>query len=121
MKPFNLEKALNGDTVCVCSGEIVYDLRISDKVTDAFVLTGVLYGMYQTFTSEGKFQDRGFCTPSYDLFMASVKKEGWVNIVINEAKKTIVCNEIFLTKEMAINRSPFGLKLIDTIKISWEE
>ena len=51
-----------------------------------------------------------------DLVMASIKKEGWINIY-----NTKEAGCIYDTKEEALENTNTGLKLKATIKIEWEE
>jgi len=73
MKPFNLEEALAGAPVCTRSGEPVTQLT-PFTVTSDHPLVGVIEGEFYRWTLDGRF-------PSYsprDLFMAPVKRTGWV-------------------------------------------
>ena len=57
-----------------------------------------------------------------DLMMLPEKKEGWVNVMEGNNGKSYVGNDIYTTEDKAKEGAlRFTSKLIDTIKISWEE
>ena len=60
-----------------------------------------------------------YCS-DFDLFFASVKKEGWVNINFSVDKGKYVGEEIYRSEDEAIENSKFGI-YIATVKIEWEE
>ena len=60
-----------------------------------------------------------YCS-DFDLFFASVKKEGWVNINYSVDKGIYVGEEIYRSEDEAIENSKFGI-YIATVKIEWEE
>jgi hypothetical protein len=72
MKEFNLEQALAGAKVCTRDGREVTQLKLFDGVT--YGLVGVIQGNLYTWAANGT-ADTGPCR---DLFMAPVKKTGWV-------------------------------------------
>ena len=56
---------------------------------------------------------------SHDLFFASKKKEGWINLY--KINSTITTGEVYNTKEEA-KSSVLGTSIyISTVKIEWEE
>lgn len=76
MKPFSLEEALAGAPVCTRDGRPVTKLT-NFSVTSDYSLVGVIEGEFY------KWMRDGGCSSSYveserDLFMAPVKKTGWV-------------------------------------------
>ena len=125
MKPFNLELAKAGHPVCTRDGRpvriICYDRKNTKYPIMALIDKGdsediVSYIRQGTFYSNGKEHKN-------DLFMAAVKKDGWVNVFINASyfdSKT--AGTIYPTKEEALKdidtKSPH---YIDTVKIEWEE
>lgn len=83
MKPFNLERALAGDPVVTRDGHRVTDLRYFNRQGILYPIIGVLEvddanPEVETWTLYGRF--RTHCDSDYDLFMASTKHEGWVNL-----------------------------------------
>lgn len=118
MRPFNLNLAKQGRSVCTKDG---LNARIIcfDKKGDAYPIVALVsFGHEEvayTYTSEGHFYCGSNDLSPHDLMMASVKREGWVNLYKNGR-----VSNIFDTKEKALDfKSPNGY--ITTIKISWEE
>jgi len=105
MKPFNLEAALAGAPVCTRGGEPVTQLT-PFTVTSDHPLVGVIEGEFYRWTLDGRF-------PSYsprDLFMAPVKKTGWI-----ARSKYQMVHE---TEDLAKRANPEALGYHE---ISWEE
>ena len=69
-----------------------------------------------SFTRDGKYciDDRNL---PYDLFFASEKREGWINILKND----YVFPDIYETQDLAKEYGIHRIDYIDTIKIEWEE
>ena len=70
-------------------------------------------------TKEGKRH-----TPNkykYDLFFASKKKEGWINIYLDAENSSYVETCIYKSKEEAEESGKKWSRYITTIKIEWEE
>ena len=68
-------------------------------------------------TKEGKCH-----TPNkykYDLFFASEKKEGWINLF--KINSTITTGEVYNTEEEAKSAVINSAIYISTVKIEWEE
>ena len=57
---------------------------------------------------------------NFDLFFASIKREGWINIYKRMSKCSYVEESIYSSKEYAI-KNKFGDNYVTTIKIEWEE
>lgn len=74
MKPFNLEAALAGAPVCTRDGRPVTQL-VKFDVISAFNIGGVLDRDFHRWKQDGAF-DCFRC--EHDLFMAPIKKTGWV-------------------------------------------
>lgn len=113
MKPFDIELAKAGHPVCTRDGRAVRILCFDRKSVDGYSILALIdkgdsedivsYIRQGTFYSNGKEHKN-------DLFMAAVKKEGWVNVFINASyfdSKT--AGTIYPTKEEA-------LKDVDTKK-----
>lgn len=56
---------------------------------------------------------------SSDLFFASVKKEGWINLF--KINSTLTIGEIYNTEEEAKAAVVSSLVYISTVKVEWEE
>lgn len=117
MKPFNLEEAKKGKPVMTRDGRpariICWDRKKKDYPIIALI--GVEEDI-ASFTTDGRYisceQDPN------DLFMASEKKEGWMNIYRCDTYKG---REIYYTEEDAISIGSFNPNYITTIKVEWEE
>ena len=70
-----------------------------------------------TYNRDGYFY--GDNVSCLDLFFASTKREGWVNIYFSMDKDKYVGEVIYRSKEEAIKNK--GEIYITTIKIEWEE
>lgn len=120
LKPFDLEAAKRGEPVVTRVGYPVkiYDFKFNHK---RYSLCGKI--MFPSrdksthWTKEGHYLIDVEDSP-YDLFMAPVKKEGWVNIY--SKKNHAYAGSIYKTKEEA-SREKLGNAYVDTVKIEWEE
>lgn len=108
MKPFNLEEALKGKRVVNYKGNEITQIHKFDVKSD-FSIGGVL--------SVGNYV--GAWRPS-DLFMASEKKDGWVNMYKSKLNGNAdrYCS-FFATKELA--DEPDQSQRIACVKVEWEE
>ena len=117
LKPFNLERALAGDPVVTRSGEEVESFHLVDaNINYPLVVYIKGYMEIEEFTKKGSFYSYEKDSDK-DLFMAQVKKEGWVNLYYDTSIYGTNC--IYKTKQEA-----FVHKLrnqIDTVKVEWEE
>ena len=120
MKPFNLEQALAGAPVVCRKGYPIVEIKYlqtscqlavvrkepDDKLISYFV------------PCDGKLGD----TIEYatDLFMAPIKKEGWINIYHKQSDLVIALTgeNVYSTEKEALDSR--YLDCIATIKIEWE-
>lgn len=122
LKPFNLEEYLANPTkkVVTRSGKDVRILctdakgdfpiiALIDELTDNCIYHSV-------YTKEGHVKPYDIPT-RYDLFFASEKREGWINILKNDSVFPDIYETQDLAKEYGMQRPDY----IDTIKIEWEE
>ena len=122
LKPFNLEEYLANPTkkVVTRSGKDVRILctdakgdfpiiALIDELTDNCIYHSV-------YTKEGHVKPYDIPT-RYDLFFASEKREGWINILKNDTMFPDIYETQDLAKEYGMHRPDY----IDTIKIEWEE
>ena len=124
MKPFNLQEALAGKPVVTRSGAPVIQIT-KFKARNEMDIAGVVDGNIKTFRSNGTFSYYG--ESGLDLFMASEKKEGWVNVYNsrNSGWRNAQPNSpdrfgyIYDSKKMAEEYAGGGL--IATVRIEWEE
>ena len=74
----------------------------------------------ECFFENGKYLSFDADDSPLDLFFATVKKEGWVNVYFSMDKGKYVGEEIYSSEEEAIKNSKYRI-YIATIKIEWEE
>lgn len=132
MKKFNLEEALQGKPVVTRDGRKVSQLVHFKDVYEEYSVYAVLAGELEKYTKEGKFLESASGPHSYDLFMESAKREGWVNIYdtglagTNRVNlqiggiTTVHSSEcVYRTHDTAVAGAEAGL--IATVRIEWEE
>lgn len=124
MKQFNLDEYLKNpnrkvitrdghDVRIVCTDCKNYEYPIVALVTcddDEFVVN---------CTKEGKCHTSN--KYKYDLFFASEKKEGWINIYLDAENSSYVGTCIYKSKEEAEESGKKWSRYITTVKIEWEE
>lgn len=126
MKPFNLEQAKAGAPVCTRNGQpariICYDLKgyksypilaLIENMVGAEYTMGYALNGHQSLDSES----------GIDLMMASVKREGWVNLYTYPGSVTATdqCT-LYQSEEKARSQIIKGSGVyIATVKIEWEE
>ena len=123
MKPFDIELAKAGHPVCTRDGRAVRIICFDRKNTNGCSIIALVdKGEYEeclSFVINGKFynDERG---SDNDLFMATLKKEGWINIYKDGDRAMIQSCNIYQSKEDAVDmHSP--ISYITTVKIEWEE
>lgn len=109
MKPFNLEQALAGQPVCTRDGREVTQL-VKFDVISAFNIGGVLDRDFHRWKQDGAF-DCFRC--EHDLFMAPIKKTGWVARYGND-----YVWGVFESESEAFLKAPGALSYHE---ITWEE
>ena len=127
MKPFNIELAKAGHPVCTRGGHKARIVCFDRKAKFHPIVALIEYSDDENvvyYTNDGTNQSLG-AESQFDLMMATVKKEGWVNLYQNEHETWTGC-DIFDTKEDALyycdTHDCFDKKnYIKTIKIEWEE
>ena len=130
MKPFDLAKAKAGAPVITRNGHkahiLSFDLCNRDYPMAAAFTDSDGNEWVNTLTNEGKcfaFADKD--SPS-DLFMAPVKREGWVNLYQAPNAETLaeLGFAVYATKEQA-DQSAEGQRTVNPriacIRIEWEE
>lgn len=122
MKPFDIELAKAGHPVCTREGEpvriICYDRKNTKYPIMALIDKGdsediVSYIRQGTFYSNGKEHKN-------DLFMAAVKKEGWINLYKEDGVTRTQSVKIYPSKEEALD-CHYPINYLTTVKIEWEE
>ena len=122
MKPFNLEEYLANPTKKVVTRD-GKDARIicTDRRVSYFPIVALVAEKPKAeetaryYTKDGKFYTSFPC--GLDLFFATEKREGWINILKNDSVFPDIYETQDLAKEYGMHRPDY----IDTIKIEWEE
>lgn len=122
MKQFDLEKAIAGEPVVTRNGSPVRIL-CTDRVGDQYPIVALIrddnYDTIVSYTKEGFIHlDK---EAANDLFMATKKKEGWINVYITEDGYAEINATIYLSKEKALQNRRSGFLGACTTKIEWEE
>ena len=128
LKPFDLEAARNGKSVCTRDGHkvriICFDHNPKNDNYPILALIqyendkGGIYEEVNSYTNEGKHSYFGSYKNDKDLMMSPENHEGWINVykVANSYESGI----IYTTKKDAINeRNSVGY--VTTVKIEWKE
>lgn len=102
MKPFDLVKALAGESVVTRDGQAVTQLTNFDAFDSEHCLVGVVCGTMVTWDKQGRYFDERQ-ESEYDLFMATKKRTVWANIYPTPAPYTQLFGNasIFDTEEAA--------------------
>ena len=126
MKEFNLELAKAGHPLQTRDGRAVrilcYDRKSKKNNYPIVALVEIQEGEEDTYwyTIDGYYH-KNKREDKLDLFMASPKKEGWINIYKSFAG-TRYCGNIYSSEEEAINHvDDYGDTHLNTNKIEWEE
>ena len=126
MKPFDLEAAKAGAPVITRDGRpvriICFDKRGDDWPLVVLTYNGDNEGLY-CYTSKGTVW-QSHETASKDLFMAPVKKEGWVILYKNKFGSVYPYPQVYKTKQDAHFCPPMpeeGEKYLGAVPIEWEE
>ena len=85
MKPFELQKALEGEKVITREGKKVTQITLFD-VNNQFLLAAVVEGELCKFLEDGKINSSGSESP-YDLFMAETGS--WINLFYNKTQDQV--------------------------------
>ena len=118
LKPFNLEQALAGAPVVCRKGYPIVELKYLQTTSNLAVVRKEDDEKLISYfvPCSGKLSNTIDYTT--DLFMATTKKEGWIN-VYNVHSLDVTGRNIYPTEEAALANK--GFDCIATIKIEWEE
>lgn len=131
MKPFNLQEALMRKPVVTRDGRKVFDIKYLPSAT-VYSVVGVISGETDypaTFKDNGSY---GSENSARDLFMASEKKEGWINIyrdeTANPLNRVVYASDSYYSRVIHSSKKEADEKQttvlgprLDTIHIEWEE
>lgn len=123
MKPFDLEAAKAGKPVVTLDGRKVELLKFDLKDSN-FPIAGIVninddYQAVHIWQSDGRWY-AGETTADLDLFMASTKREGWVNLYIDKGC-VHTSGIVYNTYDGAIHEISEHYEYHSTVKIEWEE
>ena len=120
MKQFNLEEYLknpsrkvvtrDGRAVKICCTDYVDGPIIAKIEDDVFS---------HSFREDGRYVD--YEETDYDLFFATEKREGWINLYENEDGISWISPIYFTSKKAAEEEGKTRTCSVTTIKIEWEE
>lgn len=122
MKPFDIELAKAGHPVCTRDGKpariICFDRR---SVNGCSIVALIDEGVYENFLSynlQGRFHEN--TRDENDLFMVTVKKEGWINLYYN-GEKVYTNSAIVHSSEKDAVECRLRDTYMCTVKIEWDE
>jgi len=124
MKEFNLEEAKAGMPVCTREGRpariICWDVVTRTCNSPVLALVTNYDNEEETFyyREDGQFYESR--KSEYDLMMASVKREGYVNIFSIGGQGRICC-QVYESREIAVAEGKTDVDYIATTKVEWEE
>ena len=123
MKQFSLEEYLNNPSKKVVTRDgravKIYCTDYIDKC-GLFVIGKIEGNAYSySFREDGRFVDHK--EADNDLFFASEKHEGWINIYADINDNSYPGNHIFKSKEEAEEDGKKWSGYVTTIKIEWED
>lgn len=121
MKPFNLEEYLKNPSrkVVTRSGRPVIIHCTNYESTEPIIAEVKGYNKSRSYQRNGRYYL--YDDSNYDLFFASEKHEGWVNIFEDTCGNRGVGSRIFNSKEDAEKEAKNFNGYITTIKVEWEE
>lgn len=122
LKPFDYKHYVAGGKVVTRSGIKVSELHLFRSAGDLEPLIGVFENdnIIRGFKESGKY-GQSIDKHEFDLFMAPIKKQGWVNLFKETRSDSdkVMASTVYDTKEQAM-KSCFSTP-IDTVMIEWEE
>lgn len=122
LKPFDLEAAKQGKSVCTRDGRKARIICFDTKGDPCPIIALVEENGIEAAYHYDKNGQNAYNKSELDLMMLPEKKEGWANIVRGSDGKSHMGRGIFQSKEEAEDAiKAFNDNLIDTIKVSWEE
>ena len=127
MKPFNLEEYLKNPSKPLVTRSGLNARIVCDYAPGDFPIIAIIDKMsmvdncvtHVAYRKEGLINQDGIPSP-YDLFFATEKHKGWVNIYKN-AFGVYLPSPIYQTKEEAEEEGKISNGYVSTIKIEWEE
>ena len=127
MRPFNFEEYLkNPNRELITRGGRKARIICTDRKDADYPIIVLVSNKSETgedtlyYTEEGKFYTTGGETP-FDLFFATKKREGWVNVFKGaDGNSCVGDSHIFKSEEDAEKEGMTDKTYIGTTKIEWE-
>lgn len=122
MKQFSLEEYLKNPNQKVVTRD-GHPVRIicTDHDNISYPIVGAIKGYDFPFCfGEDGYVAGSKCNDANDLFFASKKHEGWVNLYKNSGS-SLIPSRVYQTKELAEKRGRWHDCYVTTTKIEWEE
>lgn len=116
MKPFSLNHALSGKPVVTRSGLSVTQLTLFKVDLTEYPVFAVINGSIYSFGLKGDYASL-VGESHLDLFMASEKQQGWINIYPKETSRKPFVGYVYPT-EFEAKAASCGM--CETIHIEWE-
>lgn len=128
MKPFNLDEYHKNPSKPLMTRSGLGVRIVCDDAPGDFPIVAIIDKMsmvdncvtHIAYTKDGWINPDGIPSP-YDLFFATKKYEGWVNVFKNYDGKNYVTYSIFKSKEDAEKEGKQWDGYITSIEIKWEE
>ena len=124
MEQFSLEKYLANPSRKVVTRDgrrarvICTDMKSTPYSVVALIENGSGYEQVTTFSKNGEYAVNE--SSRSDLFFASEKGEGWINVYRNKDSGRTYAGAVYDSQEDAKKRKAFDENYITTIKIEWE-
>lgn len=125
MKPFNLEEYLANPSRKVVTRD-GRDVRIicTDRKGDCPIVALIKNSngnseFVASYSKDGLTNE--YASALYDLFFATEKKEGWINLYRTETSSQYVTSNPYNSEKKAIEIGRTSENYIATTKIEWEE
>jgi len=120
MKEFNLDRALAGDPVITRMGIAVSQFVLFNLTKSSFPLHGVFEDGVNCWTIHGRYGIDG--DHDFDLFMAPVKKQEWINIYNHGFGNYQTGACVYTSQELAIRSKDLYNNYVTSVLVKeWEE
>ena len=122
MKPFNLEEYLKNPLRKVVTRDGRNVRIICTNAKGNFPIIALVKTHNDTEVALRLSEDGHFyndAEDSYDLFFATEKQEGWINVYLDDQNNSYVGTCIFKSKEEAENSGKIWRGYVTTLKIEW--
>ena len=122
MKPFSLEEYLKNPSQKVVTRDGRNVRIICTDAKGNFPIIALVETHNDTEVALRLSEDGYFCSndeDSRDLFFATEKQEGWINVYLDAENDSYVGTRIYKSKEDAENNGRIWKGYVTTLKIEW--